>query len=756
MSPERDIGSDLSSAGLILFNAATSYAQVAQSRGFDSLDTIHSTTGSWRTAFLSAFERAFRVDYELVFYYALKVAEIIPANSTSETALEKVVEAASFVGSNSGLLNLDLSGRVYHSTLGRDLAKAFATCYTTVPAGELLASLTVQDWKSRMCDFACGSGTLLVSAYHRKLALAFLQGFSGGVADLHKRFVEEDVWGFDAMPFAAHLSLVNLLLQNASATFDRSHIYHVSRRGTHLGSLDLLRGGKIGVQMRVDGGALGKGQVSLNKMFSQGEIDVPKESFDVILMNPPFTKKHRVKEVVDTEVLSGVVSAVKEGFTAAGGLPLPFILLGDTYLKPGGNLGLVLPSTCLSNGTWRAMREMFGEDYFVRHIVLNWVPGSPAFSDDSDIREVLLVVEKRSEGGNGNGSRRFSLVSHLDEPLSFTDARVVAEQLKSLESRGETISVRDGQTQILTIGSRAVGETYAVPVHLLEQTVSNWYRVASYRNCNLVRLGLLQAGLVGAGRRPPYGLDFSPFLSPLDDVCEVGLFVKSVGSAGFKVVDKAPSAGWAIPVVNTTSVTSMILNEGETEWLVRDHSLERKEKFNPGTGMVLVPRRTNLYSSLCVGAIYSGKPASGSMWIPAQPRSIKTSDGRPLSVEEVAKLVALWCHSTFGLVQLISERQETEGAWGEWLTEQTRQRVVLDPAKLSHAAVERLLDIWKDISRQDWKPLREQIAEAESSQDSPRASLDATMVASLLPRSSRYDGLYSDLGADLRRLREVM
>src|SRR5208283_443070 len=73
----------------------------------------------------------------------------------------------------------------------------------------LLVRLALEDANVTVLDPACGSGTLLISAYRRIRQLTK----GRDLADLHRNLVEERITGIDAMAFSSHLAAVGLALQ---------------------------------------------------------------------------------------------------------------------------------------------------------------------------------------------------------------------------------------------------------------------------------------------------------------------------------------------------------------------------------------------------------------------------------------------------------------------------------------------------------------------------------------------------------------
>jgi hypothetical protein len=760
----------LASAGLILFNATASYQLLRNSFSLDSVLNRYNKHGTWKLALREAFQEANDIDYEAIFLYAIRVLDSLPSNPSSEAALGDIYKTSEYVSSRAGLLKHDLAGRVYHSALGRDLAQAYATYYTGIPSGELLAWISVRKWDDRVADFACGSGTLLLASYHKKLSVAFLDPAQNLTVDeLHKRFVEEDIIGLDAMPFAAHLTLVNLSMQQSRVVFKKSNILHVpvrkgkkpprgNRVGARLGSLDLLRPGvsTIQVQQRMSGANIGPTSKTLRVKSGNAEFGIPPESIDVVIMNPPFTKKQRVSAILDETELRKILSSIDSKYTSYGGLTLPFILLGDKFLKPGGRLALVLPAPVLQRDTMYGVRELLFEKYDVEHIVISWIGEGLSFSENTDIREVLLVARKRDNGQRGSG---YTLVTHIDESFTFMDARQIADLLLAAEKSPSIISIKSKNRQPVLIGLKQIGEVVSFPRTLLEETMDDWYALVAFRNSELVKSALVQLSML-YDYKPPYGLNLSKHLSPLSEqgskskIAEVGLFVKQVESAGFRELNS--SAPGAVQALMTSDYGKMTLEDKHCSWLVKDPSLNASESFTPGLGHLLVPRKVNLTSTSKVFSIVSTKPVAGNMWMPIEPCSLTSQDGESISTEDVAKVVALWMQSTYGVLIYLSLRMEIGGIWSEWLTNQLRNLKVLDPSLLTKDQIRKMLQCWDIVSQYDWELLVEQLDLCSKSKTHPRRILDETILDVLSEKNVDLDKLYRDLKPDIELLRDIM
>ena len=749
----------LASAGLIIFNAVAFYELLAPLRGLISLRTLYNEEGTWRGALRRAFEMALGLSYDRIFGYTLKVIDAIPPSPSVERALEEIYKSAEYVVSHAALFRHDLIGRIYHSTLGRDLAKAYATYYTGIAAAELLANLAVDNYDSKVVDFACGSGTLLVAAYHRKLALAYLQGYSGSIADLHRKFIEEDLWGFDAMAFAAHMASVNLALQEPTIIFKKFGIFHVPCGNGRLGSLDLLKGRQLKVLAikLVSKEAVGPKRVGVGESEVR-TVEVPEDGFDVVMMNPPFTRVDRASRILNVKEVAGALKRLDSELAVAlarGGLPIAFVKLGDLYVKEGGRLALVLPSGVLSRESWLPIRRMLTNNYHIEYLVISWIPQNPAFSEGVQLREVLLVARKLREGEKAG----HTVICHLDKAINFLNARRISESLKILCRNPQLADITDVgcvQRRNILYVDGSVGEAFTVPPAIMKTAVDNQYVLLAFRDPELLRMALSMLGLSSSGVE--YVDNVSRYLTRLDEIAKIGVFVRYVKSAGYRIVEsKDVKAGY--PMVSTSTFDVIEAKSQHYSWLVLDPKLKIKKHLTPDLGRLLIMRRMDVYASMRVAAIASKEPITGNVWIPIKLRELRSKDGQLINSFDVAKCLTLWFNSTLGLLSLLASREETRGAWCEWKMERVKKLRVLNPRELNWSSIKALLELWPKLSELKWDRVYNQLQEAVENPNHPRRILDETLIKTITGKSVNEDDLktlYKKLRMELDLLRAVM
>ena len=149
----------------------------------------------------------------------------------------------------------DLTGAVFQRLIAD--RKFLATFYTRPAAASLLASLALPqrqplkgvDWgdvervtELRVGDFACGTGTLLSTAYQRLGLLHEIRG--GDPAALHPHMMARGLVGLDVLTVAVHLTAAMLAGTHPATPFDGECLltmpYGRHDWGVCVGSLDLL------------------------------------------------------------------------------------------------------------------------------------------------------------------------------------------------------------------------------------------------------------------------------------------------------------------------------------------------------------------------------------------------------------------------------------------------------------------------------------------------------------------------------------
>ncbi len=191
-------------------------------------------------------------------------------------------------------------GEIYESIL-KELQSAGSSgeFYTPRAVTDFMAKMINPQIGEKVADFACGTGGFLTSW------LKELETKVQTVDDREKLL--NSIYGIEKKQFPYILCITNMLLHD----IDVPKIYHDN---------SLLR-----------------------DVLDYTERD----QFDVILMNPPFIRyQYMEKEIQDTA--QSFFNAMGMKFTKHTNLWLPFILASVDFLRPGGHIGMIIPSEILN------------------------------------------------------------------------------------------------------------------------------------------------------------------------------------------------------------------------------------------------------------------------------------------------------------------------------------------------------------------------------------------------------------------------
>ena len=147
----------------------------------------------------------------------------------------------------------------------------------------------------QVADLACGTGTLLSAAY-RALAARYRRT-GGDDQALHRQMIEGALIAADIMPAATHLTASMVSSAHPGTTFGQTRVHALpygeqsqeKRHRMALGALDLIEDNAapslFGTGATV---AHGKGTDGVAKLSQ--EMNLPAETADLVIMNPPFTR----------------------------------------------------------------------------------------------------------------------------------------------------------------------------------------------------------------------------------------------------------------------------------------------------------------------------------------------------------------------------------------------------------------------------------------------------------------------------------
>ena len=420
----------------------------------------------------SAWDRILAINYWPIFAIARDIVGQLPAGE-ARRILHELRATATEVGA-AGVDNAhDLTGRVFQRLIAD--RKYLATFYTLPASAALLARLAVAklegvDWsdpdaigKLRVADFACGTGALL-SAVYEQIAARY-ERTGGDAASLHPAMMEEVLYGCDVMPSAIHITGSTLSGIEPAVGFENSRLYTMpygrqEDGSVQIGSLELLQSSELMTLFNTSDPALRTGSAG-EETAAQINAEIPDHGFDLVIMNPPFTRagsdwegssrqEDYVKQFrglatsLDTQKeMSKRLKRHASGTCTHGyaGIASAFAALADRKLKPGGVLALVMPLSAAAGASWQGFRRMLLYEYTKLDVLSIASSGDDdlSFSADTGLAECLVVARKREDGDPPTTGIRFTSLTR--RPPGFAHASVIA---KAIQASDQGRGIEDG------------------------------------------------------------------------------------------------------------------------------------------------------------------------------------------------------------------------------------------------------------------------------------------------------------------------
>lgn len=341
------------------------------------------------------FNQIKKVDFKPI--YDIDVVSRIPLKKDILDCINIIIECLSPLRVDE--IKHDLYGKLIGRCIPKETRKVLASYYTKNNSAELLAQLLIERWDERIWDLACGSGTLLVSSYRRKKEIyTQLKGSPDKKESekLHKKFIEEDLTGTDIMPFACHLTGLNLSAQNLETKTD---FMRISNKNS-LELSDVEKYEEVAEAYGELSNALEHVQ-SKQKRLYEFDHESPKplifsesrkfklEKVDTIIINPPFTNYNDIPQSFRDEFFK---QELKKIVGQTVGLWAYFLILADKWLNTSGKVGAIIPISFLRGKISERIREYYLNNYSLEYIIKP--KSKSSFSEDSDLTDLILISRK--------------------------------------------------------------------------------------------------------------------------------------------------------------------------------------------------------------------------------------------------------------------------------------------------------------------------------------------------------------------------
>ena len=572
--------------------------------------------------FDEAWELILRVDYRPIFETARKALASLPPYGRMVESLARAIEECSQRTTGS---RHDLAGRIFHRVL--DSARYDGSYYTSIAAATLLAELAIEEESAadplslRVCDPACGTGTLLMTAAAR---LRDLRPAGVNEAEYDRRLVEDVLWGYDINLTATHLAATTLGMDSPSVKFANMNIhrallgwhkldrekrpYRVTRKSdnpeTYIGSVGFIDGQQ----------PLALWPTLAHHIEEEDTRPHHPPQADLVIMNPPFTRndirhdqfneaEERAIKRKEREILSKTGALAAAGLHSSGGA---FGVLGDWLVKRDvGTLAMVLPTVVLSGAANQAYRRFLARKFHIDLIVSIHDPDRVFFSENTGIGECLVIARRWDDRERG-AKPPTRMINLARNPATRIDALRLAERIRRGEEDGDFTEQRIPPERI------AQGDWFAA--NFLAPVMSEEY----------------------------LALQSAEGFAPLGDMASIDPAGRAVRQH-FRRSDMPTSGGRRALWHHKTSLRRSMLAHTDTHIAARTDDAGR---YWDRRGRLLLPMKLALPLAR-VGAVIVSERTLGSLWTPAHPNDASA---------ETEEAWALYLNSSVGLLALLGGR----------------------------------------------------------------------------------------------------
>ena len=608
----------------------------------DTLVAVRSAPNK-QTALLDNWQRIRDVDYAPVVDPALAVLHKLPTDHHTDSLLESLIEAVLDCAPRIRGLQLDHAGPLYHGLL--QTARYDGSFYTSTSAAVLLAELAMPpDWpivqdnwadadrltNLKVCDPACGTGTLLMAAartIEERFRLA--GGDEGDLPALHLGLIEDVLHGLDINRHAIHLAASMLTLSAPKIDYNKMNLYNmqhgVNAKGdVRAGSLDIL----VNNAGYLPGFAPDASQRRAAASGYKEEAPVLEESCDLVIMNPPFTRndirnrslpkdERRKVQMHEVELAKNAPDAHHRDAIDQSTIGTFFTPIADRLLNCQGAVAIVKPFTACTNVSGKSERNLLTDPdrFHLELVVTSHDNRRIYFSENTDIHESLIIARRPTSGNRGKPT---AFVSLAENPASASEAHFLAEAIQQ--------ALKGDKSQLAnfaTIAWRSLDQLRDRP----------WNAACFY-----------DQGLADAYDQ----LLDNPALTAIGNLAAVEPGGQRIRDA-FRKAEKRQNpdmrALWAHKSARQTSMRT-----GPDEFLVAKKGKDdySKHLWQKRSNLLLANR---MWLNLArTPAVFSNEPILGSAFIPVSP----AGDDR----EQLCKAWCVWLNSTFGIIGFLNTRQK--------------------------------------------------------------------------------------------------
>ena len=296
------------------------------------------------------FEEAVKIsgDFEQIFHTGLYDKIVIADDIYALLQVDELIKTLSEINLQEFS---DIIGHVYENLIPEEERHILGQFYTPRPIAELITKWCIRSGDDVVLGPGCGSGTFEIEAYWRLVEFKIGRRAIPS-RDVHEKVLKQ-IYAIDINSFPVQLTVMNLAMKNVRAPITNLNVVESD-------FFSIIPGHEVLLPYKIQ----------TPEGPKERRIIFPREGFDAVFGNPPYTRWTEIPETVRKNIkerLGNVLSKYNlHADVARGkepGIYIHFIMWAKEFLKPGGRLGMII------SDSW--LQSFYGED-FVRYLTENW------------------------------------------------------------------------------------------------------------------------------------------------------------------------------------------------------------------------------------------------------------------------------------------------------------------------------------------------------------------------------------------------
>ncbi len=569
------------------------------------------------------------------------------------------------------------------------------------------------------------------------------------------------------MPFAAHISAINLTMQNIEqktntvriATLDSLELVELlkspefKRKGIKISpyttSIQLTLHEAFGTSKKVKK----KGAVSPEGKGSEFYL----KPVDVVIMNPPFSDREKMPPEMREKLKKNPLGEICGHQVNLWGY---FLALADLLLKPGGKIGAVIPINIARGKATEKIRKFLLENYHIKYIVKP--VGDIAFSEGAAFRDVLLIAEKRKP--KKNDVTRIILLKCSIRKIEENEITEIMESIRSSKELFDKLEIIETEQENLKKNFMEYLWSHSKKTY---EILSQFYELYKERVSKIKKEFPIEKVMEGFHTSPGGISQILYITDPLNEErIRRSLLIYETEDERYiyfkiKNLNKSYKLRKDCVVKGLKSISGVKKINGENindYLIIRDfpkmkeiitlssfkHKLNwekiNNEKEKKSTFVTIFRRFSPHSKNTCILSLYSDEP-----FVPTDAFKIFKGD------EEESKFLCIYLNSVISLVKLLFNMQQTTGQFSDIKEEDLRNFEFVDIRKFAKSEKQTLLNLFEKLKDVEFPSILEQL----ENRFWARVELDKTILKILgfsdreinewLPKV--YDALVEELKA---------